>query len=516
MATEKKSVTRAAKKKAFTPVEVVTRREFKHVDEGIKNKLAGIVGVDRVVEDQQVLEEYSRDHSDTPPCLPAAVVFSGSKEEIREIIKLANTEGFPLIPISSGTPRFRGDTVPMVESAVIVDMSKMNQVITVDRRNRVAVIEPGVTFGELEKELEEEGLRLSMPLCPKSTKAVITAAMEREPMTTPRFHWDITDPLACTELLVGEGESLFTGEVGATPGTPEEQLERGYAFVSPGGNVFNMIKIGGGSQGSLGICAWASVRCELMPDEEELYVVEAKSLEELVGPANRLLYTRLADDLFILNALNMACLLKTEPEAISDLAAQLPPWIMVFTVGGYGVLPEDMLQYKLEELEGMGIPTTDSLPGATREDIIGLLRRPSQEPYWKLRLKGDARELFFQTSLAKAPSFVGMVQKMVEDKGLSLSEMGIYVQPQRQGTHCHVEFDLYFSPQHPAEAKMVAELISEAAQKAFSQGGYFSRPYGEWADMVYDTAYADIASYLRGIKQIFDPEGIMSPGRLCF
>ena len=46
-------------------------------------------------------------------------------------------------------------------------------------------------------------------------------------------------------------------------------------------------------------------------------------------------------------------------------------------------------------------------------------------------------------------------------------------------------------------------------------GGYFTRPYGAVADMVYDRA-ANYTMALKKVKQLLDPKNIMSPGRLCF
>ena len=95
------------------------------------------------------------------------------------------------------------------------------------------------------------------------------------------------------------------------------------------------------------------------------------------------------------------------------------------------------------------------------------------------------------------------------------SEIGIYIQPQHQGVEHHCEFSLPFDPKDQKEVARVKELYCKASEELIGQGAYFSRPYGMWANMVYNRdAQGTIA--LRKIKQIFDPKNVMNPGKLCF
>ena len=99
----------------------------------------------------------------------------------RRIVVWANQTKTPLVPVSSGEPHFRGDTVPSVPEAVIVDLRRMDKIIRIDRRNRMVIIEPGVTYTQLQPALAEQGLRLSTPLLPRQSKSVIASLLEREP-----------------------------------------------------------------------------------------------------------------------------------------------------------------------------------------------------------------------------------------------------------------------------------------------------------------------------------------------
>ena len=48
-----------------------------------------------------------------------------------------------------------------------------------------------------------------------------------------------------------------------------------------------------------------------------------------------------------------------------------------------------------------------------------------------------------------------------------------------------------------------------------NRGAFFTRPYGIWADLAFERD-PQSAYLLNRVKEIFDPNGIMNPGKLCF
>jgi FAD/FMN-containing dehydrogenase len=53
----------------------------------------------------------------------------------------------------------------------------MNQIRRIDRRNKIVIIEPGVTYAELEPALAKEGLRICRPLLPRPNKSVVASLL---------------------------------------------------------------------------------------------------------------------------------------------------------------------------------------------------------------------------------------------------------------------------------------------------------------------------------------------------
>ena len=151
--------------------------------------LASIVGRSNLFTDHDARVEYSFDSDGAPPVVPACVVKPGCVDEVAEIVRWANETSTPLVPVSSGPPHGRGDTLPNAPEAVVLCLDRMKRIIRIDTRNRIAMVEPGVTFGELQTALAEQGLCAYLPLGPRTTKSVIGSMLEREPITRPAFHW---------------------------------------------------------------------------------------------------------------------------------------------------------------------------------------------------------------------------------------------------------------------------------------------------------------------------------------
>jgi FAD/FMN-containing dehydrogenase len=107
-----------------------------------------------------------------------------------------------------------------------------------------------------------------------------------------------------------------------------------------------------------------------------------------------------------------------------------------------------------------------------------------------------------------------MVDTAVAHK-FPVGEVGVYLQPQHQGVAYHMEFSLPFAREDMPDAGRARALVSAAGKRLIGDGAYFSRPYGEWADPVYnrDAAGRDA---LRTVKKIVDPNNVLNPSKLCF
>ena len=121
-------------------------------------ELRGVLGADRVLTGSTELALYARDASNisgstSVVCLPT------STAEVQECVRAAVRHGVPFVARGSGTG-LAGGAVPL-DGAVVIALTKMNRVLSVDVENRMAWVEPGVLNLDLTRFTAAEGLHFA-------------------------------------------------------------------------------------------------------------------------------------------------------------------------------------------------------------------------------------------------------------------------------------------------------------------------------------------------------------------
>lgn len=484
----------------------------------LSTQLAGIVGKENLAEDPATLDLYARDSSFAEPIRPRYVVKVKDADQVQRIVKLANETKTPIVPVSSTGPRHNGDTVPSVPESIIVDLSGMKRIISINRQQRVVIVEPGVTYGELQPALAAEGLTLSLPLATKAGKSVVASVLDLEPRLNALHQWNFIDPLRCTEVIWGDGNRMYTGEAGGGPlDVEKQQAGERWQVSGTGPMMLDFYRLLTGSQGSMGIVTWASLKCDVLSPERDLCVVPAEKAEDLVDFLYRVTRLRLGAEALLVNAATLASLLGKDPAEISALVRSLPAWMALIGINGQSILPEMRAAAHIADIgeiaQQFGLRMVDSLPGIPGKRILEKLTEPSGKVFWKDCLKGTSASLFFTTTLDSAADYISTVQGLAAAQGWNPAEIGVYVQPQNMGTSIQLEFIIPYNSADRVEADRAKRLFTEASVACARKGAYFLRPHGIWAALQLNKDVQS-AALLRRMKGVFDPNNIMNTGKL--
>jgi FAD/FMN-containing dehydrogenase len=485
----------------------------------VRSQLVQIAGVANVSDDPARLEAFATDRSFAAKMPPRFVVKVENAHQVEALVKWANATQTPLVPVSSGAPHHKGDTVPDMPESVVVDLSGMKRIININRQQRMVVVEPGVTYGELQAALAKEGLTLSTSIAPRATKSAVASALELEPRLNALHQWNYTDPLRCTEVVWGDGNRMYTGEAGMGPRDLEKQwAAQKWQIGAAGPNMLDFYRLLTAAQGTMGIVTWASLKCEILPQVQKLYLVPAPRSEDLNDFVYRVLRLRFSDQLMVMNGAYLASLMGETPAKVKALQTKLPAWMALVGLVGRELLPAERVEAQgldiTEIAQQFGLKMVSAVAGVRGEQVLEKILNPSGETYWKETFKGGVQDIFFSTTLDRTPGFITRMHALAEEAGYPTQEIGVYIQPTNMGTSCHCEFSLPYCADDAKDTARMKKLFTVASEAFAGMGAYYSRPYGIWSKLQLNKD-AQSAATLKTLKKTFDPNNVLNPGKLC-
>jgi len=471
----------------------------------LKDDLAAILGADYVSDDPETLAKYASDWSLVQPRRPDVVARPGKTEEVQAVVKYANDRSIPVTPRSSGIGYYGGG-IPS-QGGVVVDLSRMNKILQIDPRNKKVKIEAGVTWAQVQAEAARSGMMVCSPLLPHSSKSVVTSALEREPILIPKTEY--SDQILSQELVLASGELFWTGT--ALGKAMKDQCFPD-AFV-PGARLW------AGAQGTLGITTWANIKAEFLPVKDKTFFIAFDRSSDMVEALYRIERRMIGYECFALSRTNLAAILGGDIDKLKD---KLPNWTVILVVSSLDYLPDEKIAYEEEALaeiaKTLKFKTAHTLAGVAGLDakVPAMLRKPwTGETYWKHRQTGASADIFFHTTLDRVAEFEETVIKQALASGFEACDIGGYLQPLDRARAGFVQFGLRYHPVDKAEVTRAKEFHRQASETVAKMGGFFTTPYGQWADLVFSHT-AGYTSTLKIVKDAYDPKHILNPGKLCF
>ena len=164
-------------------------------------------------------------HEEEEP-IPSAAVAPDSVESVQKIVKIANQYKIPLWTISTGKNLGYGRAAPLLSGTMVLDLKRMDRVLEVNEKNAYALVEPGVSYFDLYRYIQDRKLKVWIDPADPGWGSPMGNAIDRGGGRTPmRDHFDAECGM---EVVLPNGEVMRTG-MGALPGSkPWQQYKYGF------------------------------------------------------------------------------------------------------------------------------------------------------------------------------------------------------------------------------------------------------------------------------------------------
>lgn len=175
----------------------------------IVERLQSIAGKNNVLFDAEALELYSHDQTPNVKADPEVVVRVTSANQVAEIFRLAQQAHIPVTPRGAGYG-LSGGAIPQL-GGIVLSTEKMNRILEIDKENLMVTVEPGVITGDIHRAVEAEGL--FYPPDPASLDSCTIGGNIAENAGGPRaVKYGVTNQYVCgLEAVLPNGEIIRAG-----------------------------------------------------------------------------------------------------------------------------------------------------------------------------------------------------------------------------------------------------------------------------------------------------------------
>ena len=147
----------------------------------------------------------------------SAAVAPSTVEQVQKVVAAANEYKVPIYPISTGMNLGYGGSAPNLSGSVVLDLKRMNNVVEVDDKRHFAILEPGVTYFDFYKYIQDMGLKVWIDTPDPGWGSPVDNALDHGVGYTWGGFRDHFHSHSGMEVVLPNGELLRTG-MGAMPG----------------------------------------------------------------------------------------------------------------------------------------------------------------------------------------------------------------------------------------------------------------------------------------------------------
>jgi D-lactate dehydrogenase (cytochrome) len=452
--------------------------------EELRAALVEALGEDaRVSDGDSERELHAADMTFHRPQRPDLVVYPSSTEDVSRVLAIASERRVPVTPFGAGSS-LEGHVIP-TRGGISLDLSRMNRILEIAAEDLSAAVQAGVTRTALERAAGEYGL--FFPVDPGADATLGGMAATNAAGTTTIRYGKMRANILALEAVLADGTVIRTG-------SRARKTSAGYDLTG----------LLVGSEGTLAVITEVRVRLYGIP---ELIVAQRISFPT-IDAACRMAAAAVAAGsavtrLELLDAWTLAAI-----NAYRGSSYPEGPCLFVEAAGTEATVEADLvLVRELAEAEG----ATEIVDERDPTGRAKLWSARHDAAYAAAAASPGRHERATDTCVpvSELAGAVAYARSEVERLGIDAAIIG-----HAGDGNLHVSMQL--DPDDAEKLAVADELVERLVVDALARGGTCSGEHGIGLGKIkaLELEHGDLVPLMREIKRVFDPHGIMNPGKV--
>ena len=450
-------------------------------------KLTALLGSEVVRSDAVSLQAYSRDATPMFEGLPEVIVAPRNTDDVAKIVKFAHDTKTPIIARGAGS-NLCAATVPL-NGGIVMSMTNMNKVLEVSKSEMIAIVQPGVTNLDLDQLVEKEGLRF-VPDPGSRNVSTIGGNVATSAGGLRGLKYGTT-----RNYILGLEAVLGTGEVIRTGGRLVKDVA-GY----------DVTRLLVGSEGTLAVFTEITVALAPRPEASKYGVAYFEDLAAAAGAVEKIITAGILPA--TLEFLDNTCLVAVEDFAHLGLDTKAGALLLFGDDGDLVSIEQSVSKMAEIAKSSSGCRGVTLAADVAAAEALLYARRCSLPALARLSSLSILEDIAVpRKSMAEA---VKRIEAIGVKHGLRIGTFG-------HAGDGNLHPTIVLDKDNPKEVAAAEAALAEIFALPLEFGGTITGEHGVGsAKLPYLEAKIGPANMQlqRDIKKVFDPAGILNPGRI--
>jgi D-lactate dehydrogenase len=450
----------------------------------LDRELAALLGDDWRTDENERLT-YGYDNS-RRQALPDAVALPADAAQVQALVRACRAHRVPVVARGRGT-NTTGAAVP-VAGGVVVSFERMQRILEIRPGDRCAVVEPGVLNGDLQRALAPHGL--FWPPDPTSAEYSTVGGNLACNAGGPRAvkYGASRDNVLALTAVTGAGDLVHCGSA-----------------TTKGATGYDLQRLLVGSEGTLALIVEATLKLMPAPAQRRALRALYRDVDAAAAAVARLMAQPVAPSM--LEFMDGDCVRLARDVGGAELPDEAGALLLLEADGDAETLPH-AVEALARAAEGDGLVALDDAADDVARGRLWAARK-ALSPALRTLAAGKLNEDVV-VPVSRIPDLVAGVRALARESGLPIVTFG-------HAGNGNLHVNILFEPADPARVERAHAAMARVFALALSLGGTLSGEHGiglakrDFMPQALDPA---TLALMQGLKSVFDPDGILNPGKL--